>query len=414
MNRWLILIIACIINLFAGSIYAWSVFSPAKAEQLSLILNSDIGPQDLAVMFSTANAMCPVTMIVGGMFTDKFGIRKILIIGAILIGVGLFYTGCSKSLISLFISYGLIFGLGIGFVYGSIIGNTIKYFPDHRGLAAGLTSAAYGVCSVFLPPIARFSIEAIGVTLTLEMLGLITGAVILVSSFMIPPNAPKSLLVDSSAKKGRSVPWSIMVKEPAFFLMFSALFCSAASGMMIASQATNISKSLIQADLMLSALVVSLFALSNTSGRVLMGFISDRLSRYASLNISLLITLLGLSLLAFSSGKMLFLIAVVLLGIAMGGVMGIFPALTTDEFGEEFSSSNYGVMFIAVALAGYFGPMLATKFYNELGSYECAFFLAMVMTSLGIIFLALFNFLKAYYLISWKDILMFVRGKFFS
>lgn len=262
MNRWIVLIAACLINLFSGSIYAWSVFAPAKAAQLSQVLHEVLGPQDLAIMFSMANAMCPMTMILGGMITDNFGVKKVLFLGGAFICFGLIYSGLSETFIELFIAYGIFFGLGIGLVYGSVIGNTIKYFPDRRGLVAGLTSASYGVCSVFLPPLANFCIERFGISVTFELIGTVTGIVIWACAFIIPSNPPDSFLEHKSSARESS--WSQMIREPIFLFMFFSLFAGSFSGMLIASQATNITKELIGTNLTIGALIVSLFALSNT------------------------------------------------------------------------------------------------------------------------------------------------------
>lgn len=218
MNRWIVLLAACLINLFAGSIYAWSVFAPAKAAQLSQVLNEALGPQDLAIMFSMANAMCPVTMILGGLITDNFGVKKVLFLGGAFICFGLNYSGLSETFIELFIAYGICFGLGIGLVYGAVIGNTIKFFPDRRGLVAGLTSASYGVCSVFLPPLANFCIGRFGISVTFELIGTVTGIVIWACAFIIPSTPPDSLLDHKSS--AREYSWYQMIREPIFLFMF--------------------------------------------------------------------------------------------------------------------------------------------------------------------------------------------------
>ena len=152
-NRWAILIASCVINLCIGSVYAWSVFSPAMATYLGTISGAEVTPEQLSIVFTVANLLGPITMISGGKINDTLGPRLVLILGGLLFGSGLLISGFSKSISMLILGYGICSGLGMGFAYGCTVSNAVKFFPDKSGLAGGICTAAYGLSSVILSPV---------------------------------------------------------------------------------------------------------------------------------------------------------------------------------------------------------------------------------------------------------------------
>ena len=162
-RRWFILALAAFVNLFAGSIYAWSVFAAPLAEHLTRLTGTVLTAGDLAAAFSLANGVGPIPLLVGGWITDRFGPRPVMIMGGLLAGVGYWMTGAAQSLTAVFVGYGLFFDIGLGLIYGCTVSNTVKFFPDHRGLAGGLTTAAYGLSSAVIAPVAAHCIGTWGV-----------------------------------------------------------------------------------------------------------------------------------------------------------------------------------------------------------------------------------------------------------
>ena len=144
-KRWLILGACCLINLCLGSIYAWSVFSASMSEYLSSLTGQSITSADLAIVYTVANSVGPITMITGGWFNDKFGPKKVLLAGTIMYSIGLILSGFAVNTSMLLLTYGIIGGLGLGMAYGCTISTAVKYFPDKRGLIGGVTTAVYGL-----------------------------------------------------------------------------------------------------------------------------------------------------------------------------------------------------------------------------------------------------------------------------
>ena len=113
-KRWLLLAAACAICFAAGSIYSWSVFADPMAQHLSRLTGKNLTGADLAVAFAIANGIGPIPMILGGAVTDRFGPRIVILCGGLLIGMGLYLSGCATSLTMRMLTYGLVFGLGLG------------------------------------------------------------------------------------------------------------------------------------------------------------------------------------------------------------------------------------------------------------------------------------------------------------
>ena len=127
-NRTLVLIASCFVVLCVGSLYAWSVFAGPMAEHLSALTGKEIA--SLAIVFTVANAVGPVTMICGGAINDRLGPKLVILAGALLFGLGMIGAGFSRSVAALIVCYGLGVGLGNGMIYGTVVSNAVKFFPD--------------------------------------------------------------------------------------------------------------------------------------------------------------------------------------------------------------------------------------------------------------------------------------------
>ena len=180
-KRWVVLVVSCIVNIIIGTGYAWSVFAGPWAQEL--------GIQNAAPAFTVCNAVGPVTMITGGKINDMLGPKWVVFVGGLMFGGGALLAGFSKSFGFLIFAYGIILGLGMGLVYSCTIGNTVKFFPDKRGMVGGLTTATYGLGSVILAPIARMMVENMGITSTFKVLGIVYLIVICVGRI---PDHPMS------------------------------------------------------------------------------------------------------------------------------------------------------------------------------------------------------------------------------
>ncbi|MFR8071336.1 MAG: MFS transporter, partial [Anaerovoracaceae bacterium] len=144
-KRWIILIAACICNVFAGTGYCWSVYQAGLVNEATTIFgSSNITASVLAVAFSINAAVFPFTMIAGGLLQRKLEPSKIMIGSAVLILAGMFLSGTANNVYAIWLGFGIITGFGSGAVYGITINNTINFFPDKKGLISGMTTCSFG------------------------------------------------------------------------------------------------------------------------------------------------------------------------------------------------------------------------------------------------------------------------------
>lgn len=382
-KRWVILAACCVINLCIGSLYAWSVFAAPMAAHLQSLSGGEA--PNLAVIFTIANAVGPITMISGGTLQGRLGPRKVIFLGGLLFGLGMFLSGFATSVTILLVTYGLGVGLGVGMVYGCTVSHCVKFFPDKRGLIGGIATASYGISSVIVPLVANALISRFDVTTAFRILGVAMTALICLCAVPVIPCpqgfAPEGWqLPASTAKTGQASDrnWREMLAAPVFYAMILMLCCGAFSGLMVTSQAAQIAQRMIGMTAAEAAAVVSVLALFNTFGRILAGFLSDRLGAVNTILGVFLVSIAGLLLLYGSGlGTVLpFYIGVCLVGLCFGSVMGIYPGFTATQFGSRYNGVNYGIMFIGFAAAGCLGPMIMSGIYGSTGAYQPAFLAA--------------------------------------
>ena len=391
-RRWIVLIAGCFINLCLGSIYVWSVFSAGMADYFTNTLGKTVTSADLAIVYTIANSVGPITMISGGWFNDKFGPRKVILTGGIMWGLGMFLSGFATSVNMLIVTYGLIGGLGLGMAYGSTISTCVKFFPDKRGLVGGITTAVYGMSSVILPPIVTVIVSKTNATTAFKIVGVVFMVLIAVSVIFLEKCPDDYTPVGFTPKKTAAVKqnknWKEMLKTPTFYVMLLLLTCGAFTGMMITSQASSVAQHMVGLSAVAASLAVSVLALFNAFGRIIAGFISDKIGRINTLFLACLLAVIGLSCL-YNSGigtVILFYVGLSIVGVSYGAFMGVYPGFTADQFGPKNNSVNYGIMFIGFAIAGYFGPQIMGTTFAKTGAYQNAFMYAIVFSIVGIVF----------------------------
>lgn len=375
-NRWLILIAAIVTNLSLGAGYAWSVFQTALLD-----VNPEWALSDTSLAFSISFAMVPVGMIVCGPIVDKHGGKKIVFASGILFGLGMFATGFVNSILMLYLTYGLILGLGIGAGYGTATALTVKWFPDKKGLAGGLTAAGFGSGAIILAPIATRMIDSIGVNDTFKILGGILFVVICAASFMMdnPPVKPQVAGVASE----KDSTFKEMLKDSNFWILWGVYTFAATSGMMIIGHAANLAE---YYSLGAGAVIVMIVGLANTVGRIVWGSVSDRIGRYKTVATMFVVSGTGLMILNFTEqlGAVAGILGLICIALSFGGFLGSFPGITAENWGASKAAANYGWMFTAYGIASILGPSLASTIRESTGSYSMALIISTGMAVIGI------------------------------
>ena len=396
-KRWAVLVASVVTNVCIGTGFAWSVYQTGLFNESASIFGTEVSQAQLALAFTICSGVAPIPMIAGsGLQKTLKGPRNVVWLGGILFSAGLIATSFIHSLSMLYVTYGLLAGFGIAFAYGITIGNTVKFFPDKSGLIAGISTAAYGAGSIIFPPIMQALISQYGVMPTFRILGIGYGVVIIISAWFIK-EPPEGWLPDGyvpPVKKGggsqEQKNWKQMLADIRFYLMIIVFIIFATGGLMVVSQGSPMSQAIGGADAATAAVIVSVIAGGNTGGRIIWGWVSDKIGRYPALFImAAIVTASGLilSMLTESGSLAAFVIFATLIAMCYGGTMGVYPALTADAFGMKNNGVNYGIMFIGFALGGYIGPILANNLFDSTGSYQMPLMAVGIMGAAAIVLL---------------------------
>ncbi|MGX7352101.1 MFS transporter [Enterococcus canis] len=379
-NRWAILVAAIMVNISLGAGYAWSVFQAALLE-----VHSDWTLSQTSLAFSLSFAMVPISMIICGPIIDKYGGKKVVLASGILSGMGMFLTGFVTSIPMLYLTYGIIVGLGNGAGYGTATSLTVKWFPDKKGLAGGLTAAGFGSGSIILAPLATNMIQSLGVATTFKIVGLVILVIVCGASFWMA-KAPTTTTIQTVNQDKN---YKEMLKEGNFWLLWVVYVFGATSGMMIIGHAASLAA---YYSLGSGTMIVMIVGIANTVGRIAWGTISDKLGRYITVFLMFLASALGLLLLNFNTslGSMAGILGLILIPSSFGGLLGSFPGITAENWGASKAAANYGWMFTAYGIASIMGPSVASRIKEATGSYSLALIIATVMTLVAAVLIFFF------------------------
>jgi MFS transporter, OFA family, oxalate/formate antiporter len=322
-----------------------------------------------------------------GYLIDRFGPKLMVSCSGILIAVGWVINSIADSLVLLYVG-AAIGGIGAGVVYGAAVGNALKWFPDRRGLAAGLTAAGFGAGSALtVVPIANM-IKSSGYETTFLWFGLAQGlVVILVGLLLKAPRAgelptPASPAVQQTRRDYGPVE---VLKTPVFWVMYAMFVMVGAGGLMAIAQLAPIANDFKIADVPVSLLGLTLPALTfaltidrvlNGVCRPFFGWVSDNIGRENTMFIAFLIEGIGIyALLYFADNPVLFVMLSGLVFFAWGEIYSLFPATCTDIYGRKFATANYGMLYTAKGTAALLVP-LANVLVAYSGGWHAVFYVA--------------------------------------
>jgi OFA family oxalate/formate antiporter-like MFS transporter len=374
--------IVCMV-MIANLQYGWTLFV------LPIDAKYHWGRAAIQVAFSifvlTETWLAPVE----GWFVDHFGPKLVVLIGGILVGVAWVLNSMANSLTLLYLAAALG-GIGAGAVYGTCIGNALKWFPDRRGLCAGLTAAGFGAGSALtIIPIQKV-IAGSGYEAAFLYFGIAQGLVVaIVALFLRAPKPGETPAAPARVvQTTRDYAWWEMLQSPVFWVMYAMFVLVGAGGLMATAQLAPIAK-----DFSIDAVPVSLigitmpaltFALSidrilNGITRPFFGWVSDNIGRENTMLIAFGLEAIGIwALSAFGRDPVMFVILSGLVFFAWGEIYSLFPSTCTDVYGVKYATTNAGLLYTAKGTASLlvpFGNVLA----QATGSWQSVFLVAAAM-----------------------------------
>jgi MFS transporter, OFA family, oxalate/formate antiporter len=410
-DRWLIAAAGAVVMLTIGTIYSWAIFT----QPLLVAYRWDLTTTTWA--YAIANfSLAAVGAVIGGFWQDRAGPRIVAMVGVSLWGCGNVLAGIGTPLFGaawLYVSYGILGGIGAGMAYITPVSMVTKWFPDKKGLAGGLVAGGFGlgafVYNQWIPRLAGFHAAAVHAggfiaaraaatvagkafdpttlsdvqTLTTQDISAVmqvfiaSGIVFLVvglaaaSLFRNPPPgylaAAPQRPAKSSADDGYSP--SQVVAMPQFYLLWLQLFVNVIAGITIISNAVFVLADLTRLSPAVIAPLFGLVSIFNAFGRLLWGAISDRIGCNHTFAVMFAVQAVTVLLLAHMHALVPALAAVSVILLCCGGGFGTMPSYNARCFGTKFMGLNYGLILSAWGFAGLIGPLIVARAKDLTGSF---------------------------------------------
>lgn len=388
--RWIQLVMGIVcMAMIANLQYGWTLFVNPIADK------HEWSKAAIQVAFTifilTETWLVPIE----GWAVDKWGPRPVVLFGGLLCGLGWVMNSYADTLTMLYIA-AAVSGIGAGAVYGTCVGSALKWFPDRRGLAAGLTAAGFGAGSAATIIPISFMIERSGYEATFLFFGIGQGAIVmLLALLMVRPPAHSSKAVQKQTKVQQSkVDFgpSQIVRKPVFWVMYLMFTLVAAGGLMATAQMGPIAKDFkidgVHFNVMGMVLPALTFALAidrvlNGLTRPFFGWVSDQIGREKTMFIAFAIESVGIiALYYWGRDPIMFVILTGVVFFAWGEIYSLFPATCADTFGSKNAAGNAGLLYTAKGTASLFVP-ISSVITAATGGWEAVFFVGAGMNAVA-------------------------------
>jgi MFS transporter, OFA family, oxalate/formate antiporter len=390
LNRWNQLVLGVIAMMAISSPqYVWTLFTGPLNHKLGTTLAQLQWTFSLLIILQTWLSPFQAYLV------ERFGPRALIAIGALLSGGSWVLSAYVNNLWALYFTYGVLGGFGTGIIYVGIIGLMVRWFPDRRGLAAGLAAAGYGFGAFFTSFPIDSMIKSSGYEHTLVVWGVIQAAVgILAAQWLRLP--PEDYRLDSAAtaaaigaqQSRRSYSPIEMLKSPIFYLLFVMMSMMSTSGLMVTSNVGPFAREFGVADALvlgMAALPLSLTLSRVTNGltRPFFGWVSDHIGREPTMALAFSLEAVAILILfKFIDQPALFVVLTGLVFFGWGEIFSLFPSTLTDTFGAKFAATNYGFLYIAQGVGSILGGPAAAFLKQTTGSWTAVFIVVAVLDAL--------------------------------
>src|SRR3979409_396667 len=344
-NRWVIAIAGVFFQIALGAVYAWSVFRVPLAKQVGCIIS------EVTLTFTISIFVLGFAAFFGGLWLNRQGPRIVALTGGALYGLGVFLASFTHSLSWLYLSYGVIGGIGLGLGYIVPVAVLVKWFPDRRGLITGIAVGGFGAGALITAPVATRLNQRVGVLSTFAYLGIAYLVVtIIAGSFMQnPPDGWKPegwspTASQTSQRAGHDFVLSEALKTWQWYALWLLLFLNTCAGISVISQEAPIFQELTGASAIVAANMGGLASIGNAVGRVFWAWVSDLITRRAPFAIMFIPQALLFWFLPNIATITLMTIVTFVVLMCYGGGFGTMPAFAADYFGSENVGAIYGLL----------------------------------------------------------------------
>lgn len=381
---WLVAGVACIVLGFSRGIHSsFGVFNVALLDSFGWSRGATAGV--FSVVLSVDAFLSPVV----GYLLDRFGTKKISVAGCLALVLGLFLSSRVTDLWQIYICFGLV--LAVGFTFAGMVPHIFlisEWFSSKRASAIGVVYAGTGVGIMLLAPLSEWLISSYGWARALETYAVVVLAGLLPLVCFFYQHGPHGMHARRrSEEKTDGNQWTakLALKSLQFWLLFIARI-AAASGttVIVTHQVAHVVD--VGFSKFLSASIFGLAGITSSFGRVIFGYIADRLSKQAAYTLNIAMTVVGvgaLMILRDPSQAWLLYVYVIFFGIGFGSRAVIFSALTADIFSGKGFGSILGYSTVAVGVGGALGSYLGGAFHDWTGSYLVSFALSALLLAVS-------------------------------
>jgi MFS transporter, OFA family, oxalate/formate antiporter len=373
MNRWTIAMAGIVLQVVLGSVYAWSVYRTPLVKAFHWSIS------EVTLTFTICILALGLAAFFGGLWLAKVGPRTVAITGAMLYGAGTMLASLSANhLPILYLTYGVIGGVGLGFAYIVPVSVLVKWFPDRRGFITGVAVGGFGLGAFITAPVATRLIASVGVMQTFVYMGIAyTVLGVLASLFMVNPDAGWKPEGWSGLNTSKGTEVSLTLKQALgtwqWWVLWLILFLNTSAGISLISQESPVFQELAKATVAVAASMVGIVSIGNALGRVFWAWVSDATGRrIAFIGMILVQVALFWFLPSVTAAGMLTVVGFAIL-MCYGGGFGTMPAFAADYFGPANVGSIYGLMLTAWGAASAFGPLLIAHMRQSSGSFRSGF-----------------------------------------
>jgi OFA family oxalate/formate antiporter-like MFS transporter len=370
-NRWNIAVAGVLLQIALGAVYAWSVFRVPLAKQFGWSIS------EVTLTFTISIFVLGIAAFFGGLWLNRKGPRIVALTGGFLYGLGVFLASFSDhKLWWLYLSYGVIGGIGLGFSYIVPVAVLVKWFPDRRGLITGVAVGGFGAGALVTAPVATYLIQRVGALPTFAYLGIAFLIVTVVAGYFMqnPPAGwtPRGwtlTTLQGSQRSSRDYTLAEALRTWQWWALWLLLFLNTSAGISVISQESPLFQELAQVSAVAAASMVGVASIGNAFGRVFWAWTSDSITRRATFAVMFLGQAVLFWLLPnINSATVLTLVTFVIL-MCYGGGFGTMPAFVADYFGSKNVGPIYGLMLTAWGFASAFGPLLIAYMRQADGVY---------------------------------------------
>lgn len=385
-NRYGVAIAGVILHLMIGSVYAWSVFTKP--------ISGYTGWKETSVSFAFSLAIFCLGMSAAfmGRLVEKFGPTATGTISSICYGSGIALTGLaiqSHQLWLLYVAYGVIGGLGSGYV--TPVSTIVRWFPDKRGLATGLAIMGFGFAAMLTGPIAQSLMANVGVVNTFYILGGFYFVVMLIAaqfikkprSHELPPAIAKN--AERISLTGRELTANQALRTRTFAFLWFMFFINITTGIGLVSAASPMAQDMTTMTASAAAVMVGIIGLFNGFGRLAWATLSDFIGRPLTYSLIFVLDIVMLFVLLLFKAPFIFALALCLLMSCYGAGFSVIPAYLGDVFGTKELGAIHGYILTAWAIAGMVGPLLLSYTHQVLHNYYVTLIVFIIIDALAMI-----------------------------